>query len=49
MVATVVFILLLQDSEKIISLSRDNGLFSRDNGIIYQVSFRHVIESKCVV
>ncbi len=43
------FILWLQGHEKIILSSRDNSLFSCDNEIIYQVSFRHMIKSKCVV
>ncbi len=49
MVFTVIFILLSRDHKKIIPLSRDNGSFSRDNGLIYQVSFHHVVESECVV
>ncbi len=33
-----------RDHEKITLISQENGLFSHDNGIIYQVSFHHVIE-----
>ncbi len=42
-------ILLFQDHKKIILLSGDNCSFSCDNRIIYQVSFDHTVESKCVV
>ncbi len=33
---------------EIISFSGDNGLFSRDDGPVYQVSFAQVMESECV-
>ncbi len=31
------------------SLSRDNSIFSHDNGIIYLVSHHHKVESECLI
>ncbi len=41
-IVTLFFILLPRGHEKVILLSWDNGLFSCDNRMIYQVSFHHI-------